>query len=317
MLDGLARIDKLVDIVKERGWSAVAITDHGNMYGTLKLYEKCIVNGIKPIIGCEFYISHDRFNKTNREDTGHLILIAKNNQGYKNLLKLNAIAFKEGYYYKPRIDYKVLEQHSEGLICLSACLAGHIPQYILKRRYDEADELALWFKRVFKDDFYLEIQNHNIPEEREVMVHLAEMSKRLGIKLVATNDVHYLNKEDAELQDVLMCVQMRKTVDDPDRMKFSTEEFYLKTYEEMAEAMQGFEEALDVPREIADKCDVVLKTKSLGEIYGVDEKYKLAQDQNYIPVYKPDTGETAYEFLRRISYEGLHKYYSEITPALA
>ena len=316
LLDGLARIDKLVDIVKERGWSAIAITDHGNMYGTLKMYEKCIVNGIKPIIGCEFYISHDRLNKTNREDTGHLILIAKNNQGYKNLLKLNAIAFKEGYYYKPRIDYKVLEEHSEGLICLSACLAGHIPQYILKRRYDEADELALWFKRVFKDDFYLEIQNHNIPEEREVMVHLAEMSKRLGIKLVATNDVHYLNKEDAELQDVLMCVQMRKTVDDPDRMKFSTEEFYLKTYEEMAEAMQGFEEALDVPKEIADKCDVVIKTKSLGETFGVDEKYRLAQDENYIPVYKPDTGETAYEFLRRISYEGLHRYYSEITPEL-
>ncbi len=316
LLDGLARISKLIDIVKERGWSAVAITDHGNMFGTLKMYEKCIEEGVKPIIGCEFYICHDRFNKTNREDTGHLILLAKNNTGYKNLLKLNSIAYREGYYYKPRIDYKTLEKYNEGLICLSACLAGHIPQFILKRRYDEAEELALWFKNIFKDDFYLEIQNHNIPEEREVMIHLAAMSKKLGIKLVATNDVHYLNKEDAELQDVLMCVQMRKTIDDPDRMKFSTNEFYLKTYEEMAEAMQGFEEALDTPREIADKCEIVIKTKSLGEVYGVDEKYKLPQNKNYIPIYTPDTGETPYDFLYRISYEGLHKFYKEITPEL-
>lgn len=316
LLDGLARISKLVEMTKERGWKAVAITDHGNMYGAIKMYEKCITSGIKPILGCEFYISHDRFSRSNREDTGHLILLAKNNEGYKNLLKLNGIAYKEGYYYKPRIDYKVLEEHSEGIICLSACLAGHIPQLILQRRYDEAEELALWFKRVFKDDFYLEIQNHNIPEEREVMSYLAKMSKKLDIKLVATNDVHYLNKEDAELQDVLMCVQMRKTVDDPDRMKFQTSEFYYKTYDEMAEAFAGFEEALDITNEIADKCEVVIKTKSLGEVFEVDEKYKLPQDKNHIPMYKPDTGETAYEFLRRISYEGLHKNYKNVTQDL-
>ena len=316
LLDGLARISKLIDITKERGWSAVAITDHGNMFGTLKMYEKCIIEGIKPIIGCEFYICNDRLNKSSREDTGHLVLIAKNNQGYKNLLKLNAIAYKEGFYYKPRIDFKTLEKYSEGLICLSACLAGHIPQYLLQRRFDEAEELALWFKNLFKDDFYLEIQNHNIPEEKEVMIHLAEMSKKLGIKLVATNDVHYLNKEDAELQDVLMCVQMRKTVDDPDRMKFSTDEFYFKTYEEMQEVMQGFEEALDTPKEIADKCEIVIKTKSLGEVFGVDEKYKLPQDKNHIPKYKTSTGEEPYEFLKRISYEGLHRLYKDITPEL-
>lgn len=316
LLDGLARISKLIDITKERGWKAVAITDHGNMYGALKMYEKCIVEGIKPIIGCEFYICDDRFNRTSRESIGHLVLIAKNNKGYSNLLKLNAIAYKQGFYYKPRIDYKALKEHSEGLICLSACLAGHIPQYILQRRFDEAENLAKWFKDIFKDDFYLEIQNHNIPEEKEVLIHLAEMSKKLGIKLVATNDVHYLNKEDALLQDVLMCVQMRKTIDDPDRMKFSTDEFYYKTYEEMEEAFKGFEEALEVTNEIAEKCDIVIKTKSLGEIFGVDEKYKLPQDKNYIPVYLPDTGETAFDFLRRIAYEGLRKNYKEITPQL-
>lgn len=316
LLDGLSRISKLIDITKERGWSAVAITDHGNMYGTLKMYEKCIIEGIKPIIGCEFYICHDMQNKSNRDDTGHLVLIAKNNQGYKNLLKLNAISYNEGFYYKPRIDYKTLEKYSEGLICLSACLAGHIPQLLLQRRFDEAEELALWHKNLFKDDFYLEIQNHNIPEEKEVMVLLAEMSKKLGIKLVATNDVHYLYKEDAELQDVLMCVQMRKTIDDPDRMKFSTDEFYFKTYEEMAEVMQGFEEALETPKEIADKCDIVIKTKSLGEVFKVDQKYKLPQDKNHIPKYEPSTGEEPFEFLKRISYEGLHRLYDNITDEL-
>lgn len=158
LLDGLARINKLVDIVKERGWKAVAITDHGNMYGVIKFFEACVQNGIKPVIGEEFYICHDRKSRTNREDTGHLILLAKNNTGYQNLLKLSSYAFLEGMYYKPRIDYELLEKYSEGLICLSACLAGHIPQYILKRQYDEADKLALWFKRVFGEDFYLEIQ---------------------------------------------------------------------------------------------------------------------------------------------------------------
>lgn len=316
LLDGLARISKLVDITKERGWKAVAITDHGNMYGVIKMYEACIKAGIKPIIGCEFYICPNRFNKTDRKETCHLILIAKNNKGYSNLLKLNSIAFTEGFYGKPRIDFKCLEEHSEGLICLSACLAGNIPRLIVQRRFDEAEELALWFKSIFKDDYYFEIQDHGIPEEREVLVKLAEMSKKLDIPLVATNDVHYLNKEDSELQDVLMCVQMHKTIDDPDRMKFSTNEFYYKTREEMEEVFQGFEDALDRTIEIADKCDVVLKTKSLGEIYSVDGRYKLAQNKNYIPVYIPDTGESAFDFLKRISYEGLHRNYSEVTQEL-
>ena len=317
LLDGLARIDKLVDIIKERGWKSVAITDHGNMYGVIKFFEACVSNGIKPIIGEEFYICHDRHSRSNREDIGHLILLAKNNTGYQNLLKLSSFAFLEGMYYKPRIDYELLEKYSEGIICLSACLAGHIPQCILKRQYDEADKHALWYKRVFGDDFYLEIQNHNIPEEKEVLLKLTEMSKRLDIPLVATNDVHYLYKEDYELQDVLMCVQLGKTYDDPDRMKFETQEFYLKTYEEMQEALPGYEEALDRTLEIADKCNVFIKTKSLREIAeggnaNVPKEDQLGATENFIPKYIPDTGESSFKFLSRLAWEGLERNYKVI-----
>lgn len=317
LLDGIARVNKLVDITKERGYSAVAITDHGNMYGTLQFFEECIKAGIKPIIGCEFYICNDLHKKQGKDDIGHIILLAKNNKGYHNLMKLNEIAFCEGFYYKPRIDYDTLAKYSEGVICLSACLAGHIPSLILQRRYDEADALALKLKGMFAEgDFYLEIQNHNLPEQKIVNQYLAEMSKKFNIKMVATNDVHYLYKEDAEMQDVLMCVQMGKYLDDTDRLKFSTDEFYLKTYDEMMEAMQGFEEAVENTLEIAAKCDITIQTKSLGEIPSVDAKYKLPASKNYIPVYKTTTGEEPYEFLRRISYEGLYKKYKNVTQEL-
>ena len=316
LLDGLARIKKLVKMTKERGWRAVAMTDHGNMFGTIKMYEACIEAGIKPIIGCEFYICQDHLNKTGREDTGHLILIAKNNTGYHNLLKLISIAHVDGMYYKPRIDYKLLEQYHEGIICLSACLAGHLQKFILQRRFDEARELALWFKRVFGEDFYIEIQNHNLPEDKEVILGQTQLAKELGIKLVATNDVHYLNREDSELQDTLMCVAMHKFVDDPDRLKFATDEFYYKTYEEMLEALPGYEEALDTTLEIADKCDVILQTKSMYENSKIDRKYGLPSNQNYIPNYIPETGESTYDYLKRMAYEGLEKLYPKVTKEL-
>lgn len=319
LLDGLARIDKLIKIVKERGWKSIAITDHGCMYGVIKFFEACVQNGIKPIVGEEFYICHDMKSRSNRTDTGHLILLAKNNVGYQNLLKLSSYAYLDGMYYKPRIDYELLEKHSEGLVCLSACLAGHIPQAIMKRQYDEADRLALWFKNLFGDDFYLEIQDHGIPEEKEVLVKLTEMSERLGIPLVATNDVHYLNKEDSELQDVLMCVQMGKTIDDPDRMKFDTNEFYLKTYEEMEEALPGYTEALERTKEISDKCNVYIKTKSLRESaeagnQNIPDEDKLGATDNFIPKYIPDTGEKPFEFLSRLAWEGLARNYDNKAP---
>ena len=315
LLDGIARIEKLVDITKERGYSACAITDHGNMFGTLQFFEACVKAGIKPIIGCEFYICNDLHKKQGTNDMGHIILLAKNNEGLHNLYKLNGIAYVDGFYYKPRIDFDTLAKHSEGVICLSACIAGHIPQLILQRRFQEADELALKMKNMFAEgDFYLELQDHGLEEQKIVNSYLIELSKRIGVKLVATNDVHYLNKEDAEMQDVLMCVQMGKYLEDEDRMRFQTNEFYLKTREEMEEIFP--DDVLDTTIEIANKCDVVIKTKSLGETPGVDEKYKLASNKNYIPVYKPDTGEEPYEFLRRISYEGLHKKYKVITQEL-
>lgn len=312
LLDGATRISSLVEETKARGYKAVAITDHGNMYGALQLYEACLKAGIKPIIGCEFYICHDRFNKTGKGDMAHIVLLAKNNDGYKNLLKLSGIASKEGYYYKPRIDYKVLKEHSNGLICLSACLAGHIPQLILQGRMDDATKMALDLEQMFgKGNFYLEIQNHGIPDQITVLNGLEKISKQTGIKLVATNDVHYLKKEDAEIQDVLMCVQMQKTIDDPTRMKFETQEFYYKTYEEMAEALPGYEDALDITNEIADMCDVVIRSKSHGDIPGIDPKYVLPANENFIPFYKAPDGKDNYEYLRELTYDGLKQKYGE------
>ncbi|MBR2433739.1 MAG: PHP domain-containing protein, partial [Clostridia bacterium] len=195
LLDGATKIKDLVAEVAKRGDGAVAITDHGNMYGVLNFYGECLKHKIKPIIGCEFYICHDLTRRDNKSDQAHLILLAKNNVGYHNLLKLSSIAWVDGFYYKPRIDYDALEKHSEGLICLSACLAGHIPTLIVEKRFDEAQEHILRLKSMFGEDFYLEVQDHQIPEQREVNVKLIEYSKKFGIKLVATNDVHYLNKE--------------------------------------------------------------------------------------------------------------------------
>ncbi|MBQ8444038.1 MAG: DNA polymerase III subunit alpha, partial [Clostridia bacterium] len=314
LLDGLARIKKLVSMVKERGWRAIAITDHGNMFGALKFFEECITNGIKPIIGEEFYVCHDMKAKGN--DRAHLILLAKNMTGYQNLLKLSSYAYLDGMYYKARIDYDLLEKHSEGLICLSACVAGHIPQYILAGQYDEAEKLALRLKKMFGEDFYLEIQDHGMEDQKIVLVKLAEMSQKLDIPLVATNDVHYLYKEDAELQDVLMCVQMGKTIDDPDRLKFDTQELYLKDYDEMLQALPGFQEALDRTVEIADKIEILpIKTKSLREAAEggcslVPDECKLAATDNFIPVYDPGTGETTYEYLSRLAWEGFKRIYT-------
>ncbi len=317
LLDGIARIKKLVEVVKERGENAVAITDHGNMAGALVFYAECYRNGIKPIIGCEFYIAHDRFNKQGKVDAGHIILIAKNNAGYANLLKLNAIACREGFYYKPRIDYEVLQQHSEGLICLSACLAGHIPQLLLQRRYDEAEKLAIRLRDMFAPgDFYIELQNHGLADQLEILEPLNQLAKKIGVKTVATNDAHYINKEDAILQDVLMCVQMGKYLDDPNRLKFDTDEFYIKTREEMEQVLGAYPEALDATQEIADKCFVTLKAKSHKEVPNMPEGTSLRNNENFIPVYTAPDGMTTSEYLTKLCYDGLYKKYKVITPEI-
>ena len=317
LLDGIARIDKLVDMVAERGWPAVAMTDHGNMYGALKFYKKCLSKGVKPIIGTEFYLCDDRFDKETKSKYYHLVLIAKNNVGYKNLIKLNSTAYIDGFYYKPRIDYQCLKEHSEGLICLSACIAGHIPQLLLKDDYEGAKQIALMMKDMFAEgDFYLEVQNHGIPEQQVINKGLARMSKELGLPLVATNDVHYLTKDDWETQDVLLCVQTGKQIDDQNRMRMPEHEFYLKTYEEMLEALPNFEEALNRTLEIADKCDVVIRSKAHGDIPGIDPKYVLPANQNFIPKYVPENGMEPYEYMRYLTYKGLEEKYDEITPKI-
>lgn len=341
LLDGIARIRKLVDTASQRGWPAVAITDHGNMYGALQFYGECLAKGIKPILGTEFYCDKDITVKNGKPKLNHLVVLAKNNAGYHNLLKLNAIAHRDGFYFKPRIDRATLEKHREGLMILSACLAGEIAQALLADNYEEAKRTAQWFQRVFGDDFYIELQNHGLPEQIRILDKLEQLGKELGIKRVATNDVHYIYKEDAEMQDILMCVQMGKTVDEPDRMKFETDQFYLKTYEEMAEALPGYEHALDATLEIAAKCDVVIKSKAHGDIFPeqkdengftvmvekekdgkierkpltapIDPKYVLPAAESYIPSFQPETGEEPYAFLRRLTFEGIAKKYPQIT----
>jgi len=299
LLDGAARIDKVVKVAKEMGMPALAITDHGNMYGSVAFFDACESAGIKAIFGCEFYVCDDLHVKSGKVKLNHLVLLAKDDVGYHNLCKLNSIAFGEGFYYKPRIDLETLKAYSEGLVCLSACLAGDIPQAILNRQFDEAERLVKWFKDLFGDDFYLELQNHKLEEQIEVNIKLKEYAKKYNIKTVATNDVHYIYKEDSVTQDVLMCVQMGKTIDDPDRMKFPNDEFYFKSYDEMAEAFPNDLDALETTLEIADKCN-----------------FKLVYGHYMYPKYAPRTGQEPNEYFRDLIEAGLKQKYKEVTPEI-
>jgi DNA polymerase-3 subunit alpha len=315
LLDGMARIKKLIKTVTEYKMPAVALTDHGNMFGAYKFYKEVmaynktveehnakeenkdnLMHPLKGIIGCEVYVASDRLQRAGKPELSHLLLLAKNKTGYKNLVKLVSLSYTEGFYYKPRIDYNLLEQYSEGIICFSACLGGDIPQLIMQRQYDEAEKLALRLKGMFQDDFYLELQNHHIPEQVEVNQKLVEMSKKLGIKLVATNDAHYIFKDDAETQDVLMCLQMGKQLDDPNRMKFPSDEFYIKTYDEMMEVLGNYEEAVHNTIEVMNKCE---------QIHLTHEKL--------IPSYTPPEGYTPTEYLRHLVQQGLNNRYKEQT----
>ena len=301
LLDGIARIKKLVKTCQEYGMPAVAITDHGNMYGSVALYDACKGTGVKPIFGCEFYVVDDLTVKSGKSRNAHLVLLAKNREGYLNLCKLNTIAFRDGFYYKPRIDYKALEQHKEGVICLSACLAGDVASLILERRYDEAEKLILWFKEQFGEDFYLELQNHGLPEQIEVNQKIREYSKKFGIKTVITNDVHYIYKEDSLTQDVLMCVQMGKTIDDPNRLKFSTDEFYVKTYDELAKMFPEDLDALKTTIEIADKCN-----------YSFEEDH-IDQNKYMFPPFVPPDGKSCEDYLKELVDAGIKRRYGGFT----
>ena len=298
LLDGMCRIKDLPKRAKELGMKAITLTDHGVMYGAVNFYKECIKEGIKPIIGCEVYVApRTRFDKESGIDDNyaHLILLAKNKTGYQNLIKLVSMSFTDGYYYKPRIDLEILEEYSEGLICLSACLAGQINQAILQDNMEKAKEIALWHKRVFKDDYYLEIQNNGLPEQVMVNQRLIALSRELDIPLVATNDAHYLKQEDSYNHEILLCIQTAKKMTDEDRMRFETNEFYIKTPEEMADYFSSVPEAIENTVKIADKCNF-------------DFEFGVTKLPNYDV---PSEFATHEEYFRKLTWDGIKERYGE------
>ena len=296
LLDGACRIEELADRVAALGQTACALTDHGVMYGVIDFYRACKARGIHPVIGCEVYLApHSRFDRSyvNGEWHSHLILLCENMTGYRNLIHMVSLGFAEGFYMKPRIDMELLRQHSEGLICLSACLAGAIPRAIAEGDMDGAYELCEDFLEIFdRDHFYLEVQDHGIEVQKKVNEGLFKLAEELNIGLVATNDAHYLTKKDARIQDVLMAIQMGKTVDDPTRMKFETQEFYIKDADEMAALFPDHPEALENTVRIAERCQVEFE-------FG---KYHL-------PEFDVPQGYTALEYLQKLCNEGFAKRY--------
>ena len=262
LLDGACRIKQLAKRVKELGQSAVAITDHGVMYGAVDFYRACQAEGIKPIIGCEVYVAprgRTRFQKVHEFDaeSRHLVLLCRNQEGYRNLSYMVSQAFLEGFYIKPRIDMDLLREHCGGLIAMSACLAGEIPRLLMADEYEKAKEAALEMRELFGEDgYYLEMQDHGIPVQKKVNAGILRLHEETGIPLVATNDAHYIRKEDWETQDVLLCIQTGKTLDDPGRMKFQTQEFYVKSEEEMASLFPQHPEAIENTAKIAELCSV-------------------------------------------------------------
>lgn len=303
LLDGEASVKKLISRVKELGMTSCAITDHGAMYGAADFYREAKSQGIHPVIGCEVYIApRTRFDKVHGVDnkTSHLILLAENQTGYKNLIYMVSKGYTEGFYYKPRIDFDLLKEHSEGIIALSACIAGEVPKALLSDDYERAKETAMRYIDVFgKDNYFIEIQDHGLEEQKRIIPELIRLSKELGIGIAATNDIHYLKKEDAKYQDVLMCIQMEKKVNDPDRMRFETEEFYIKSPEEMAELFSYIPEAVENTQKIADRCHV-----------------EFDFETRHLPAFDVPDGKGAFEYLKELCEKGLEKRYSPVTDEL-
>ena len=300
LLDGANRIKDIPKRAKELGMDSIAITDHGVMYGAIDFYKACKNEGIKPIIGCEVYVAprgRNRFDKEPGIDNryNHLILLAKNIQGYKNLSKLVSLGFTEGYYYKPRIDYEILEKYSEGLVCLSACLAGAVNQALLNGKEDEAEEIANWHKKVFGDDYYIEIQNNGLKEQVLANQRLVQLARKLDIPLVATNDAHYLKKEDAYNHEVLLCIQTGKRMTDEDRMRFDTDELYIKSPEEMIDYFKAFPDAIENTVKIAERCNIEFEFgHTILPNYDVPKEYP-----------------THYDFLKKLCDDGIKERYGE------
>lgn len=302
LLDGAVGIKKLISRVKALGMDSIAITDHGNMYGVIDFYREAKEQGIHPVIGCEVYVAPgSRFDKTVSDDKyHHLILLCENMTGYKNLIKLVSRGFTEGFYYKPRIDFDILKDHSDGLIALSACLAGEVPRAMVADDYDAAKEIAERYLALFgKDNYFIELQDHGIADQKRINPQLVKLANELGIGLVATNDIHYATRDDAKYQDVLMCIQMHRTVDEPDRMKFETDEFYIKSPEEMSALFAYAPEAIENTGKIAERCQVEFDFNS-----------------RHLPEYDVPDGKNAFEYLRELCFDGLKRRYETVTPEL-
>ena len=303
LLDGAIRINELVNFAKENNMPAVALTDHGVMYGDMELYTTAKEAGIKPILGSEFYVHNGDIEERNKDNNpcNHLILLAKDKTGYQNLIKLTSIAWCKGKYVKPRINHELIEKHHEGLICLSACLAGEVLQSMLKNDLDSAYETAKWYKNIFGEDYYIELQDHGLEEQKRTNPQLIKLAKDLDIKLVITNDSHYLRKDDADMHDTLLCMQTNSDKDDPDRFSFPNNEFYVKTEDQLRNAFkwmddQTFTECMKNTVDIAEKCHLML---NLGK--------------SPLPEYKVPAGFDTETYLQHLVYEGLKKRYGEIS----
>jgi len=304
LLDGSNKIKEYVSRVKELGMNSAAITDHGVMYGVIDFYRAANEVGIKPIIGCEVYVApgsrFDREGNGGDERYHHLVLLAENNKGYANLVKIVSKGFVDGFYYKPRVDKEVLAEFHEGIIALSACLAGELPKLLLRGQYDAAREVALWYRDTFgEDNFFLELQDHGIREQQLVNQQLLRLSSETGISLVATNDIHYTYKEDEQAHDILLCIQTAKLLSDTDRMKYEGGQYYVKSEEEMAELFSYAPQALENTQKIADRCNVEI-------VFG----------ERKLPKYDVPEGFSAWEYLNKLCEEGLERRYNPVTGEL-
>ena len=297
LLDGACRIPDLVEAARRHRMPALALTDHGNLFGAIEFYDACMKGGVKPIIGVETYVApgsrHEKESKGIQEASFHLILLAKDEVGYRNLLKLISIAHMEGFYYRPRIDKEALAQYSKGLIGLSSCLQGEVSYWLARDDERKAVQAAQEFAQLFpKGDFYLEIQDHGIPEQRKIIPGMLELAKRLSLPMVATNDLHYMEKSQARAHEVLLCIQTQTNLDDPKRFKFDTDEFYFKSPEEMSQLFGEFKEALLATREIAEKANL-----------------ELDFNQLHLPQFTPPEGKSQENYLRELVEEGVRRRY--------
>lgn len=302
LLDGSASIKELIQRTKELGMDSIALTDHGVMFGAIDFYKEAKKQGIKPIIGCEVYVAHrTRFDKENIDSRStHLVLLAENMTGYENLIKLVSAGYLEGFYRRPRIDFDILREHAEGIIGLSACLGGGVSQLLLQEQYQQAKEVALLYREILgENNFYLEIQDHGMAEQKMVNQQMLRLAKETGLPLVATNDIHYIYPEDAKAHEILLCIQTGKTMDDPTRMIYHGGQFYLKSPEEMEKLFPYAKEAIANTSKIAARCNLDFTFNELK-----------------LPEYDVPDGYSAQAYLKKLCYEGLAKRYDPVTKAL-